>query len=136
MIVALFLLVSCSNTPGNSADMSDIIHPTVTKGQTSTALTQIPSVMPAIIPTLQDTGVANCASADINQIGQSIAQPYAFTSGEEVMSWFCEGAEFEDILMALQTEELNGTPAEEMLEMRTQGLSWDDIWLVIDYVEQ
>ena len=86
--------------------------------------------------TLQETTASNCASAEINQIGQSIAEDYAFTTGQEVMSWFCNGADFEDILMALETEELNGTPAEDMLELRAEGLSWDDIWLIIGYVEQ
>lgn len=135
LAISVFLLVSCTNNPGNSAEMPDSIHPTSTKGQTGTALTQAPSVMAEVTPTLQATGAANCASEEINRIGRSIAETYAFTTEDEVMAWFCEGAEFEDILMALETESLNGTPAEDMLEMRAEGLSWDDIWLVIGFVK-
>ena len=74
---------------------------------------------------------SNCATKDANKMGESIAGSYPFTSTEEVMSWFCQGAEFEDILTALETEEITGTAAEDMLQMRAEGLSWDEIWLVI-----
>ena len=132
LTISIFLLVSCSNNPGSPASISDIAKPTATKQQTSPALPTIPES----IPTPQEKEIVNCASEDINHIGQSIADPYPFTTVEEVMTWFCDGAEFEDILMALETEELNGTPAEEMLEMRAEGFSWDDIWLIVGYVEQ
>jgi len=135
LTISVFLLVSCSNSLGNPASISDIAKPTATKEQTSALTAQVPPASTVLITTPQATPSGNCASEEINQIGQSIAEPYAFTSKEEVMTWFCNGAEFEDILMALETEELNGTPAEEMLEMRAQGLSWDDIWLVVGYVE-
>ena len=68
-------------------------------------------------------------------IGQGIADEYEFTSYNEVMTWFCDGAEFEDILVALQTEELSDTPAEDMLAMLAEGFSWEEIWLVVGLVE-
>lgn len=77
------------------------------------------------------TSGAECASADAMKLGQSIADDFVFTNAEEVLTWFCAGAEFEDILVALQTEELSGVPAEEMLAMLAEGLSWDDIWKTI-----
>jgi hypothetical protein len=136
LIISIFLLVSCSNNPGSPASISDIAKPTATKEQANPGTPQVPPAKTESAPTPQKTGVANCASEEINQIGLSIAESYAFTTVAEVMTWFCDGAEFEDILMALQTEELTGTPAEEMLEMRAEGLSWDDIWLIIGYIEQ
>jgi alkylation response protein AidB-like acyl-CoA dehydrogenase len=51
------------------------------------------------------------------------------------MTWFCSGAEFEDILVALQTEDQTGTPAEEMLVMLAEGFTWEEIWLVIGLTE-
>lgn len=135
LIVSIFLLVSCSNNPGKPSAPSEIAHPTLTNDQINPALTQVPPIISEITPTLQETRVANCASEEINRIGQSIAEPYPFTTGEEVMTWFCNGAEFEDILMALETEELNGTSAEEMLAMRAEGLSWDEIWLIVGFFE-
>ena len=78
---------------------------------------------------------AECPGEGTNTIGQGIADEYEFTSYDEVMIWFCDGAEFEDILVALQTEELSDTPAEEMLVMLAEGLTWEDIWLVVGLIE-
>jgi hypothetical protein len=136
LIISIILLVSCSNIPKQPASLSETFHPTATKDQTSPVITQALTAITESVPTLQETRDATCASEEINQIGKSIADSYPFTTDEEVMTWFCNGAEFEDILMALETEELNGTLAEEMLEMRAEGLSWDDIWLIVGFVEQ
>jgi hypothetical protein len=76
-----------------------------------------------------------CPGESTNLIGQGIAGGYEFTSYEEVMSWFCEGAEFEDILVALQTEDQISFPAEEMLVMLADGFSWEEIWMVVDLIE-
>jgi hypothetical protein len=83
----------------------------------------------------EETPEANCPGEEINNIGQGIADEYDFTSYEEVMAWFCSGAEFEDILVALQTEDQTGTPAEEMLVMLADGFSWEEIWLVVGLAE-
>ena len=76
-----------------------------------------------------------CPGEAINPIGLGIADEYEFTSYEDVMIWFCDGAEFEDILVALQTEEQSSSPAEEMLVMLADDLSWEDIWLVVGLIE-
>ena len=81
------------------------------------------------------TPEAECPGKDTNTIGMGIAEEYEFSSYEQVMTWFCDGAEFEDILVALQTEELSDTPAEEMLVMLAEGFTWEDIWLVVDLIE-
>ena len=78
---------------------------------------------------------AECPGEGTNTIGQGIADEYEFTSYDEVMTWFCNGAEFEDILVALQTEELSDTPAEDMLVMVAEGFTWEDIWMVVDLIE-
>ena len=49
---------------------------------------------------------------------------------DQAMTWFCDGAEFEDILVALETQDVTGEPAEDMLQMLVDGLTWDDIWLL------
>lgn len=91
---------------------------------------------PLVLPAATDTdstprSAPDCAGEDVRQMADSIADDYPFSSGGEVMNWFCEGAEFEDILLALETEDLTGVTAEEMLEMLAEGLSWDEIWLVV-----
>jgi hypothetical protein len=77
------------------------------------------------------TAATDCAGEDIWKMSQLIAEDYPFTSAYEIMSWFCNGAEFEDIMVALETEDLTDVPAEEMLEMLVEGLSWDEIWQVV-----
>jgi hypothetical protein len=76
-----------------------------------------------------------CPGEERNIIGQGIADEYEFASYEQVMAWFCNGAEFEDILVALQTEEQSGTPAEEMLVWLAEGFTWEEIWLVVGLTE-
>jgi hypothetical protein len=82
-----------------------------------------------------ETPEADCPGEEINNIGQGIADEYDFASYEEVMTWFCSGAEFEDILVALQTEDQTGTPTEEMLVMLAEGFTWEEIWLVVGLIE-
>ena len=83
-----------------------------------------------------ETPVTNCADEQVNRLGESITSSYDFTSPQEVMTWFCSGADLEDILVALETEELVGTPAEDLLQMRADGLSWDEIWQVTGLFDQ
>lgn len=83
---------------------------------------------PTSQPGLQDS---TCASSEANKIGEAIAKDYAFTSTEQVMGWFCNGAEFEDILVALETADQTGASAEEMLEMLAAGMTWEEIWQVV-----
>ena len=82
-----------------------------------------------------ETPDADCPGEETNTIGQGIADEYEFASYEVVMTWFCKGAEFEDVLVALQTEEQSGTPAEEMLVMLAGGFTWEEIWLVVGLIE-
>ncbi|MCB2213885.1 hypothetical protein KQH50_00680 [bacterium] len=82
------------------------------------------------IPT-ENEKVTDCPGDEINPLGQSIAEDYDFTDYDQVMTWFCEGAEFEDILVALETEALTDEPAGDMLQMLADGLNWDEIWLLV-----
>lgn len=98
-------------------------------------LTAVPPTSTSVPQMLTLSG-ADCASADAVKLGQSIADGYAFTNVEEVLTWFCNGAEFEDILVALQTEEITDTPAEDMLALLADGLTWDDIWQAIGLTDE
>ena len=73
----------------------------------------------------------DCLGPDVNEIGLSIASTFGVTIYEEVMTWFCNGAEFEDILLALQSEQQSDASAEEMLQMLADGFTWDEIWLLV-----
>ena len=76
------------------------------------------------------TAGPDCDGGVANPIASSFAAEYPPTSEEEVMVWFCNGAEFEDIFTALFTRDTTGVSVEELLEMLADGFTWDEIWLV------
>ena len=82
-----------------------------------------------------ETATPNCLGDEISPIGQSIADEYETASYDQVMTWFCNGAEFEDILVALETETQIDTSANEMIQMLADGFTWDEIWLITGFVD-
>lgn len=68
----------------------------------------------------------NCTETNPHPIGQSISQTFD-VDYEEVMTWFCSGYTFDDILIALETSEATGVGAGTLLEM-SEEQSWEDIW--------
>lgn len=71
----------------------------------------------------QNAAPPDCLGDEVSPIGQSIADEYDFTSYEEVVTWFCYGTEFEDILVTLETESQIDTPVEEMLGVLADGFT-------------
>jgi hypothetical protein len=118
LCVSVLLLVACGSDVSGGTQAAD--YPIVTG-------TASPS---------QEITPSPCVIEGAENIGRSIADSFPFTNTEEVMGWFCEGAEFEDIMVALETEKHTGTIAEDMLAMRAEGLSWEEIWLVVGFTEQ
>ena len=83
---------------------------------------------------IQDT---DCYEEGIHPIALSIAEDYSdITDYDEVMIWFCNGAEFEDIMNALLTEEMAGSDAEDLLVRLADGETWNDIWIDLGVVEE
>ena len=77
----------------------------------------------------------DCLGPEENNIGQSIADRFEESSYEEVITWFCNGAEFEDILPALLSEQSSDASAEEILVMLADGFTWDEIWQLVGIIE-
>ena len=123
--------IDSTEEPATGTKQAETVLPTSTSepDQIEQEPTQTEEVKP------EETLEVDCPGEEINTIGQGIADEYEFTSYNEVMTWFCSGAEFEDILVALQTEDQSGTPAEEMLVMLAEGFTWEDIWLVEGLME-
>ena len=76
----------------------------------------------------------NCTGTNPHPVGQSIAETFDLTY-EEVMTWFCSGYTFVDILIALQTNRETDLPTEELLEM-SETQSWEEIWEEVGLLEQ
>jgi hypothetical protein len=144
MLCLSLLISACSpvlqpttvGTPRIAPEISPLASPDITIPSIAT-VTTVAEGLPAInvTATLVAEQTADCPSKDALELGAAIAQGYDFTSTEQVMTWFCDGAELEDILVALETEEQTGTSAEEMLIMLAAGLTWEEIWIEVGLTE-
>jgi hypothetical protein len=79
-------------------------------------------------------GDIHCTEVDPHPVAQGIARKFDVTY-EQVMTWFCGGHSFDDILLALQTAELVDRPAGELLIME-ENSSWDQLWEELGLVSQ
>ena len=137
LLIAL-LVYACSAPP---SPLPEQVVPTVPVSQPELVEpTEEPVQEAAPVPTQKATQVAetappDCLGGEVSPIAESIADEYEFTVYAEVVTWFCVGAELEDILVALETESQTGTPAEEMLQMLADGFTWDEIWQSIGLTE-
>ena len=117
IVLAVLFLVACS-TP----------EPTIHQGAGGTSDR---SVEP------EETVGPDCYAEGIHPIAAGIAEDYAeITTYEEVMTWFCNGALFEDILNALTTEEITAVEADETLWQVAAGKTWNEIWLELGVTEE
>lgn len=113
LAVTLLGLTACAASP-SSPSLADV--------------TSVPQAAPATLPPADP-----CAAGDPNPIGQSIAGEYE-TSYEQVMTWFCAGYSFDNILIALETSEAVDVPAETLLQM-LQEKEWEEIWVEVGFSE-
>jgi len=119
------ILASCApaspNQPANPT-------PAGINGETPAIVTQVPDA------TEVEPG-PNCYGEEIHPVGQSISDVYDHTY-EEVMTWFCSGYTFEDILLAAESSEQTEIPIEELFAMLDSGMTWDEIWIKIGILEE
>jgi len=133
--IILALITACGGAPASP------IKPEIPDASTAVQTNNPPvietSVPDEILPSIEtsmspeETASPNCLGDEVSPIGGSIADEYDSVTYEQVMAWFCNGAEFEDILVALETEEQTDTSADEMLKMLADGFTWDDIWQLV-----
>ena len=138
VLLISLLVYGCNASPSLPVEQ---VVPTVSVSQPDPAETVdeptqevIPVPVEKATPVVE-TAPSDCLGGEINPIGESIAEEYEFTDYPEVITWFCNGAEFDDILVALETESQTGTPAEEMLQMLADGFTWDEIWQLVGLTE-
>lgn len=98
--------------------------PTASLQKEPTAAPSPTSTLPPNPP--ESSSNINCTEYNPHPMGESIAEKFS-AEYEDVMSWYCDGYAFEDILLALQTSQLAGEPAGKILDsLETQ--SWEEIW--------
>jgi len=91
----------------------------------------LPSETATFAPTVTPTVDIHCTDPDPSPLGQDIARTYA-VSYEQVMTWFCEGYSFDNIMIALETSEATHVPAETLLQMLLEK-DWETIWQEIGF---
>lgn len=129
LLITLMGLTACTSPQSKSSR-----HGFGNQSKTPAAgLTSLPDVdMPeagsrTVLPGGNETTDGfNCMDTEPHPVGQSIAKSYE-VSYEQVMSWFCSGFSFENILIALETSSAVNIPADTLLEMRMEK-EWEVIW--------
>lgn len=81
---------------------------------------------PSFTPGIEPTSDVDCTYTDPHPIGESIAQTYP-VSYEQVMTWFCSGYSFDNILIALETSAAVDIPPDVLLDMLLEK-EWEEIW--------
>lgn len=77
----------------------------------------------------------DCYGSETHKIGEGIAEKFEIPY-EMIMNWFCDGNQFEDILLALQTSQLITISPDELLTKRVNGQKWDNIWEDLGLINQ
>lgn len=83
------------------------------------------TVVPTAAPTA--TPVTNCTEQNPHPMGLSISEQFQI-SYEQVMTWYCQGDAFSDILLALETQEIADEVEAEELLSRLETQTWEEIW--------
>lgn len=68
----------------------------------------------------------NCSTLNPHPMAEGIAEQFGL-SYDQVMTWYCDGYAFSDILLALETEELVDLTTEDLLSM-IEDKTWEEIW--------
>ena len=126
VLILALLLAACSQTADSPTAM-----PEIETGNGGLANVNDEPLAPT------DTLGADCYGEDPHPIGQAIAEVYPDqTNYEQVMVWFCNGFEFEDIMTALQTAEETDYTANALLIMFESGKTWEEIWTLTGLIEE
>jgi len=76
-----------------------------------------------------DAGVnpeTDCSTLNPHPIALGMVDTYV-VSYDQVMTWYCDGYAFSDILLALETSDLADIPVPDLLPL-VKDQSWDEIW--------
>lgn len=68
----------------------------------------------------------SCSVLDPHPMAVSMAEKFE-VSYDQIMTWYCDGYAFSDILLALETNELVDQSTEELLGL-LETRTWEEIW--------
>jgi hypothetical protein len=134
LLFLLLIFLSACAAPEDQLDgrtIEDILHEYQKPGEGEAAIPDEPISGPLPI------SGPDCYQDGEHPVGLGIAEQFSeITTYDEVMTWFCNGAIFEDILNALATEELTSVDADGSLQLIAAGLTWDEVWLELGLTEE
>lgn len=78
--------------------------------------------------------ITACLQQDPQEIAMGIAGQFE-VEYDQIMTWFCSGHSYEDILLALESSQGTEYSVDALLAMIDQGKTWDQIWEQIGLVE-
>ena len=118
IVVVLFVLISAAGCQGDEL-----------KSSTYQSRPEVAADAEVEVETDPDAGVnpeTDCSTLNPHPIAQGMVETFD-VSYDEVMSWYCDGYAFSDILLALETSDLADVPVPDLLPL-TENQSWDEIW--------
>ena len=113
-------------SPSNTPQTLNTAKPTATAMVFETTASPLESGA-GLEPELADERAATCTGGEENLVARGIIVTYDVTY-EQVMTWYCGGSEFEDILLALETHEAVDVTVDDLLDRHAHGQTWDTIW--------
>ena len=116
--VGLFILILITAGCG-----SDSLKSSFFQSRPETAETALLEESP-IEPT--ENPETNCSSLNPHPVAEGITEKFPI-SYDEVMTIYCDGYAFSDILLALETEQLIDQSVEDLLIL-LETHSWEEIW--------
>jgi hypothetical protein len=103
---------------------------TVVEGETTTEGEPVGEGEPVTdegsVPEPTENPETNCSTLNPHPLAISITEQYEITY-DEVMTLYCDGYAFSDILLALETEGLVDQSTEELL-LLLETSTWEEIW--------
>lgn len=93
--------------------------------------------IPEVIDPVDDLSTSHYCiqSEDQQPFGAKLAERYE-TDYATLQSWFCDGAGWGQIMLALETSKITGKNAEEFLTSRSEGLGWGQIWHDLELIDR
>jgi len=68
----------------------------------------------------------DCSTLNPHPLAQGMEETFDVTY-DEIMTWYCDGSAFSDILLALETSELAEVSVPDLLQL-IENQSWEEIW--------
>ena len=128
-ILLLLLLTSCETDILKSSQnqpQDGLISEEESSAESSATGSNVDPVVDESTTKPTENPETNCSTLNPHPMAEGMAEQFE-VSYDEIMTWYCDGYAFSDILLALETEELVDQSAEELLSM-IENSTWDEIW--------